>query len=283
MIAARLAGLRHWSALMLIGAVCCAPVGCAILKIDHQQSAAKPILPPMVQPKDALKLEVYWIVRGAGDPLIGETLWRQLDEAGAVKSSEVRARLRSAGLRVGLAGTNPPQTLRAAANEERSLAERGPGGMQTVSLLAGQETTIETAVISEPFQLRTHSAAGECVTPYDGARCILRISGERQQEGWVRLHVQPELHHGPNKVYPTGADVSWKLQQGQKVDHLYDQQFDVELNIGELVVVGPLGEEKDSIGGRYFRSGEPPVESERVLVIRVADIEKIEPVRSKNF
>ena len=60
-------------------------------------------------------------------------------------------------------------------------------------------------------------------------------------------------------------------------------RFDVELNIGELMVVGPLGEEKDSIGGRYFRSGEPPVESERVLVIRVADIEKIEPVRSKDF
>jgi hypothetical protein len=282
MTAAALARLRRCSALMLlIGVACCA--GCAVLQLDDYQKAAKPILPPLVTPKDALMLEVYYIERGAGDPLIGEALWGALEEAGAIKSREVRARLRSAGIRVGLAGANAPQALRAAEAEQRSAKERGPGGMQKLPLLAGQETMIEAAVINQPFQLRTRGASGERVTPYDGARCILRLSAERQQEGWIRLHVQPELHHGPNSVQAKATDGSWKLQQGQKVDHLYEQRFDVELNIGELLVVGPLGDEDDSIGARYFRSGEPPAECERVLVIRVADIQKIEPVRSQDW
>jgi len=254
-----------------------------MLKIDHQQAASKPVLPPMVQPQDALTLEVYYIERGAGDPLLGDALWRHLDEAGAVKSPAVRARLRAAGLRVGLAGTNAPQTLRAAAAERRSAAERGPGGMQKVSLLAGQETTIEAANIDEPFELQTNGASGKHVTPYNGARCILRLSGERQADGWVRLHVQPELHHGRSTIQPKATNGDWKLQQGQTIDHLFDQRFDVELNIGELVVVGPLGDEHDSIGGSFFRSGEPPAASERVLVIRVADVQQIKPVRSQDW
>jgi hypothetical protein len=268
--------------LSLVCVVCCAMAGCAILKIDHKQEAEKPALPPLVAPKDALRLEVFYIERGAEDALI-EALWRQLDEFGPVKTSEVRARLHAAGLRVGLAGTNAPQTLRTAYAEQLSTAEHGPGGMQTVSLLAGQETTIEAAVIHEPFQLRTSGASGERVTRYDAARCVLRISGERQQEGWVRLHVEPELHHGPTTIQPTVGDGAWKLQQGQKIDHLYEQQFDVELGIGELVVVGLKGDEEDSVGGRFFRSGEAPTAKQRVLVIRVADIQKIEPVRSKDF
>jgi hypothetical protein len=278
------AGFGRRSALRsLIGFACCALEGCMILKIDHKQSASKPVLPPLVAPKDALTLEVYYIERGAGDALIGESLWRQLDEVGAVKSQEVRSRLRSAGLRVGLAGTNPPQALRAAAVEQRSASERGPGAMQKVSLLAGQETTIEAAIIDQSFQLRTHGAAGERVTPYDEARCILRISGERQQDGWVRLHVHPELHHGATTFRSSAQDGDWKLKQGQKIDQLYEQRFDVELNLGEMVVVGPLGEESDSIGARFFRTGEPPAASERVLVIRVADVQQIEPVRSNDW
>jgi hypothetical protein len=278
------AELRRRSAFgPLICILCCALAGCAILKIDHKQSAAKPALPPLVAPKDALTLEVYFIERAAGDLLIGESLWRQLDEASAIKSSDVRARLRAAGLRVGRAGTNAPHTLRAAAVEQRPGAERGPGAIQRVPLLAGQETTIEAASINEPFQLRTLGTAGERVTPYHAARCILRISGERQQEGWVRLHVQPELHHGAKTIQMSAQDGDWKLHQDQKIDHLYEQRFDVELNIGELVVVGPLGDEMDSIGGRFFRTGKPPAETERVLVVRVADIQKVEPVRSNDW
>jgi hypothetical protein len=278
------AGVCRRSAIRsLIGVACCALEGCTILKIDHKQSASKPVLPPLVAPKDALTLEVYYIERGAGDALIGESLWRQLDEAGAIKSQEVRSRLRTAGLRVGLAGTNPPQALRAAAAEQRSASERGPGAMRKVSLLAGQETTIEAAIIDDAFQVRTRGTAGERVTPYAGARCILRISGERQQDGWVRLHVHPELHHGAKTFRSSAQDGDWKLHQGQKIDQLYEQRFDVELSLGELVVLGPLGDEPDTIGARFFRTGEPPAASERVLVIRVADVQQIDPIRSNDW
>lgn len=265
---------------MVLPTVTCAVAGCAILNIDHRQKDSRPALPPIVKPKDALSLEVQYIELGADNPLIGEALWRQLDEAGAIKSHEVRARIRSAGLRVGLAGSNAPQTLRAAATEHNSGSS---AGIQTLTLLAGQETTLEAAQINQPFELRTHGAAGERITPYENARCILRLSAERQQTGWVRLRVQPELHHGPSSIMPKATDGSWKLEQGQKIDPLYEQKFEVELNIGELVVVGPQGAANDTVGGCFFRTGQPPANSERILVIRIADIHQIEPVRSSDW
>lgn len=253
--------------------------GCWNFSIDHRQMAAKAILPPLVKPKDALSLEVYFIPRPAGDPLLGESLWRQLDET-AVKSPEVRARLRSAGLRIGLAGSNAPPALRAAATEQ----QKSGSVAQRLSLLAGGETNLEVTTIPTPFQLRTIGAKGESVQGYSGARCVFKLSGERPQDGWVRLHFQPELHHGPVMTRRSPSDADWKLQQGQAIDHLWEQCFDLEMNVGEMVVIGAAPDaEDDLLGARFFRYGAPPSASESVLVIRVADVQQIEAVRSKDW
>ena len=138
--------------------------------------------------------------------------------------------------------------------------------------------------VPEPFQLRTIGTKGESVQGYAGARCVLKVSGERQQDGWVRLHFQPELHHGPVTNHHSPGDDDWKLQQGQAVDHLWEQRFDVEMNIGELVVIGAAPDaEEDLVGSKFFRTGAPPSASECVLVIRVTDVQQIEPVRSNRW
>lgn len=255
--------------------------GCWNFSVSHRQTAAKPALPPLVQPKDALTLEVFFIPRAAGDSLLGESLWRQLDET-AIKRPELRSRLRAAGLRVGLAGSNVPPALRAAATEVHTGQQAR--GAQRLSLLAGQETNIEVASIPEAFQLRTIGAKGESLQSYAGGRCIMKVSGERQQDGWVRLHFQPELHHGAVTIQPMAGDSDWKLQQGQTIDHLWEQKFDVEINMGEMVVIGAAPDiDEDLVGARFFRTGAPPSASECVLVIRVADVQQIEPVRTDHW
>lgn len=269
--------------LTLVGAAWSAVLfatGCWNFTINHRQAAARPILPPLVKPKDALTLEVWFIERGQDDPLLGRALWSELDET-AVKSPETRARLRAAGLRVGLAGSHPPPALRAAAGNQRAAS--AAKGFHPVTLLAGSETNIEAAVIPEEFQLRIKGKEEDVVRTYQGARCVFRMSGERVQDGWVRLHIQPELHHGPETIQPSAGGGEWTLQQGQKIDRLYEQSFDVELNLGELVVVGAHEGDTDMLGARFFRSGAPPAASERVLVIRVADVQQIEPVRSNEY
>jgi hypothetical protein len=254
--------------------------GCWTFTIEHRQTANKPFLPPLVPPKDAIQLEVFPIERAAGDPLMGETLWRQLDEMGAVSSQETRGRLRSAGLRVGSAGSNPPQTLRAAATAERTGGESSGRPVQ-VPLLAGQETVLETVKIEEEFVLRSSGVGGEVSRSYAGARCVLRVTGERIQEGWVRLSFQPEVHYGPAHIKRTAGDGAWKLQEGQKIDRFFEQRFEVELHVGELVVIGAGDAPEDSIGARFFRTGTPPSATERVLVVRVDDLQQIEPVRAE--
>lgn len=272
---------RDWLWQSLCGAL--GMSGCLPLAIDHRQAALKPALPPLVKPKDAITLEVYFIERAAGDPLLGETLWRDLDEIGAIKSAESRARLQAAGLRVGLGGSHAPAALRALINDGPSSARSPAAGYQPIVLLAGQESTLETAVIDRTFEIRAARGTGDLAKSYDGARCVLRLSAERQQEGWVRLRFQPELHYGPPIVQPTAGDRAWQLRQGQKIDALYEQRFDVELNLSEMVVIGAAGKAPDAIGARFFRSGEPPTATERIMVVRVADLQQIEPVRARDW
>lgn len=244
------------------------------LEITH-----KPVLPPVTPMQDAIFLEVFFIPRPAGDPLVGESLWKQLDEVTVVEP-ETRSRLRTAGLRVGSAGSNPPRTLRAAATDERSDSEQSSRS-QRVPLLAGQPATLEVAQHEAEFSLRSTAAGGESNRVYPNGRCVLRVTGERLQEGWVRLSFRPELHHGPSLTRRTADEGGWNLQKGQAIDRLLETWFDVELHVGELVVIGASGAESDSVGATFFRSGEPPEETERILVLRVEDMQKIESVRAE--
>ena len=237
------------------------------------------MLPPLVAPRDAISLDVYFIERPAGDPLIGETLWRQLDEIG-VSSSKTRERLRATGLRVGSAGSNPPKTLRAAATEEQTESKQ-VGRPQSLTLFAGQQATLEMANIESEFSLQMDSGGDSQKRTYQSARCILRVSSERVQDGWVRLSFQPELHHGRAHIKPTAGDDAWQLQGGQTIDRLLEAWFDVELHVGELVVIGATGAGEDSVAARFFRSGNPPEAIERILVLRVDDVKEIKPVRSE--
>lgn len=256
-----------------------ATAGCGLLAFEQQETAHKPFLPPLVSPRDAISLDVYFIERPAGDPLIGETLWRQLDEVGFVSGTNTRGRLRSTGLRVGSAGSNPPKTLRAAATEERTESKQ-VGRPQSLTLFAGQQATLETAIIEEEFSLRMDGGDDKTRT-YPNARCILRVSGERVQDGWVRLSFQPELHHGQAGIKRTAGDGDWKLQEGQAIDRLLEAWFDVELHVGELVVIGGTGAGEDSVAARFFRSGDLPEATERILVLRVDEVSEIQPVRSE--
>lgn len=256
--------------------------GCDILAIEHAQVAHKPELPPIMTPKDALELEVYFVERPLADPLLGESLWRELDQISNV-SPQSRARLSQAGIRFGVCGTSPPDSLEALAHASNATAAGPALRQQRLPLFAGQEGTLEVAVLTEPFEITSPSLHGQNIRRYDFARCVVRVSGERTQEGWVRLHLQPEVHHGQDLARPVASEHEWKYQHAPSIDPLYEQRFDVQLNQGEIIVLGSAGQSLDSIGGRFFRGHRDGTPVERLLIVRVASIKAIAPVRSTDW
>ena len=75
---------------------------------DGKSTAFK--LPPLPVARDAVELELVLIDRPVSDPLLGKSLWREVDQVGGL-SLEQRAAVREAGLQVGQVGSTPPDAL----------------------------------------------------------------------------------------------------------------------------------------------------------------------------
>jgi hypothetical protein len=79
------------------------------------------------------------------------------------------------------------------------------------------------------------------------------------------------------------SEQEWQYQTAQSIYKFYEQQFDVELNQGEVIVLGATGDAADSVGGRFFRGLRDTTPVERLLIVRVSTIKEIAPVRATQW
>jgi hypothetical protein len=283
--------------LVALVAAVTAGAGCALLDAGSllvsadtpaTPAAGHALLQKIPAARDAVVLEVVFIERPAGDPLLGPTLWREVDEIASIDLS-VRRSLERNGLRVGRVGANPPRALQTllgmageigtglggAGDEKRLVARRVtlPSGGQTEVTASDARLVRSVTVLGAGGQPETES--------YENARCVFRIHARKLQEGWARVEFLPEIHHDQvaNRLTLTAAGAQWR--PSQKVDRLYDERFAMDLNIGEMVLVtcgGPDGGPEGGLGENFFRSTNEDHDLQRMLVVRLVDLNRTEPV-----
>ena len=227
--------------------------------------------------RTAVTLEIVFVERPADDPLLGAALWDELDQIGAL-SSVKRQALAEQGFRVGRAGANPPRTLQTlmglatevAYDDEKRLVGR------RVVLPSGAETEIG---ISSPHPERTIA----CPAPraFQNVRGVFRLEAKQLQDGWARIELLPEIHHGRMVSRPTAIRGGWQLQTSQEIERLYALQFSLDLNVGEMVVITGTPEPADSPGRHFFHGAGDDERIQRVLIVRLADLTRAESVYSE--
>lgn len=253
--------------------------GCTLLSLGSvaQTQTAKPFLPPLVKPKDAVSVEIMLADRAVGDPLIGKALWSNLNEVSATspKNHDMLARQ---GFQYGLAPSTPPFAVQAL------LSSDGKSATQRVQRLkygfpSGGEHVVETWPEVPILECVLPTPAGEMQKrTFKTARCVFRVRMEKVEDGWARMEFTPEIHHGllAQRRVPTEQD--WMFETGQEVEALYEMKFAVELNLRELAVIGLKDSSESTLGHSFFR-GTQTGRLERTLMIRLADIYEVHPVR----
>ncbi|MFN0199546.1 MAG: hypothetical protein ACKVT0_22570, partial [Planctomycetaceae bacterium] len=118
------------------------------------QSSAKNPLPPIPTSADAMELEVIFIERPVGDPLMGTALWQYVDQMGSM-DSDLRVLLRRNGLRVGCVSSTPPRALQRLLNLQGSemkqayLNEDNKLFGRKIVLRSGAETEVQTSEMQQ--------------------------------------------------------------------------------------------------------------------------------------
>lgn len=223
-----------------------------------------------------MQLQIVFVDRPADDPLLMQTLWRQVDQVGA-STPETRAMLSRNGFRLGLAGGQPPPALQTLLGLTTEIASK-PGvddprmmhGRQ-LALTPGQDAEVLLHQDLTDFPIRYRLANQEDEVSYLQARCLFRIKPVRLNEGWVRVEFTPEVQHGQHQLRRAATDDGWALRGGQLTDSRQSLGFSVTLNTGEFAAIGCDGQTGDTPGRAFFSATKDGRAIQRLLVVRLAD------------
>jgi hypothetical protein len=241
-------------------------------------------LPSIVPTRDAVTLELTIIERRADDPLLGKPLWEDLDQIGTF-SPETRLRLAENGFRVGYAGPTPPRALQSLLGLTEEFVdphrpdESSRGVLiRRLTIPADMESEIYVGGPYAKCEARIRGTNGGSDRSYDDARCLLRVKARRLQDGWAEVELVPEVKHGSVAMRHVVDGSQWQFQNGQQRDTLFSQKFTLRLNKGETTVITAEPDEPDSLGHRFFRGPVETAPKQRLLVIRLADLNTVKPV-----
>ena len=158
-------------------------------------------LPSIVASRDAISLELVFIERQVGDPLLGRALWNDVDQVG-VMQPETRARLASNGFRVGHVGPTPPQALQTLLKLTDDALDLGNPAdssramqIRRVTLTSDMETEVHAAPQYADCLVRVVGSTGETEKSFTQALCQFRLKARRLQEGWAQIELTPEILH----------------------------------------------------------------------------------------
>jgi hypothetical protein len=285
--------LSRRRALAWLGAstLCVAGSGCALLTRgwDTMAGASRDAsselrLKPILKPRDAVELEMVFVERPVGDPLLGDELWREVGEISAL-GPDKREALRKHGLRVGVASSSLPRAVQTMMSSGESPAPNVTGteahrrSAHRHYLPSDGEQEFQVSPLFATCSVEVPKGQGTELRAFENCRFMFRMKAYRREDGWAKLEFTPEIHHGNFGWRPVPGDMGWEPRMAQEIVPLYGQRFELSLNVGELVVITAGECEPKSLGRHFFRSVDPDGSVQHVLLIRLTDISRVEAVR----
>ncbi len=255
--------------------------GCHIVDTHDEKSDSRSLLNPIQPGLETVQIDIIYIERDIDDPLLSSLVWREVDTIGTV-NLETRSRLRDSGFRIGLVGLTPPRSLQRLLGIKNDITDSAGTSRhnemvgRTIHLRSGGEAEILTGNVQPEISVKLPGESESSVL--QNARFVLRTELERLQDGWIKLHILPEIHHGNPELRPVAGVSRWELIPQQEIISLRDLKFSVSLNVGEMLIVSSESSELDKIASRFFVSQNGQRSQQRMVVIRLTDMKKIKPL-----
>jgi hypothetical protein len=258
-------------------------VGCEIFQDKSTSIVKKEVgLPKIPVPTDSLQLEVLFVERPVGDRLIGDALWNEVDTMLNLEPEEQRDLIKN-GFQIGVAASHPPAALQQLL-ELRAKPKAGEISTPSettnrlqgnrIFIRSGSETQIQ--LNDTPYdafrfnEFASHNDTHGELKKYSEAKCLYRVTIQREQPGWARLEFVPEIHHGLDLMRPQPGSDAWELKAQPNIERLYKHRFTVVLNTGEMALVTGRSDAADTMGHRFFTGPAGQDGVQRMLIVRLA-------------
>ncbi len=273
--------------------------GCALMGVDTNDaiSAGKPVSAEQLAEfrgeapiRTILRLNTSNVTTLATDQRIRSLIWEELDESGLM-SPEDRRRLNQSGVRVGVAGSTLPWALTSLLRGERVQSTSSPGDSRNVDgstvfgtqlvLPQGSNSLIEIPSPGDSLRIPAGQIAGlKYGAELQNARCMFHVSTTEIGDGWVVIRFLPQIHYGEMSVRYSVAESGERLPVRQRIQPLYEQQFELKLHTGETAVIGYQKQDDWSVGQLMFQRESLSSLNEQVVTIELGAVEAIQGQKS---
>jgi hypothetical protein len=208
----------------------------------------------IIEPKRCL-IRVVILSRPFNESAINQVVWRVADEQ--VIAPATRRALEANGLRVGRIIGELPEEL------ETILKEGGPQSPKVMpsNLLieSGEQNLIEVSQAVDQASLLITRDNGVSGRDYEAASGYFRVTPRHSGAHGVSLRLVPEIRHGPMQrsfpaltTTPGFAPQELSIRDGQQEEAIRDLTVDLELEPGQVAVVGCRPESQGSLGSFLF-------------------------------
>ena len=148
-------------------------------------------------------------------------------------------------------------------------------------LHSGDSADIQTSEWLPTLTLTLPGSADDKPSTFQHARCVLRLSASRLQDGWARLEFVPEIHYGPRRWRSVSTQTGWSGRTTQKIAPLYDHRFTIDLSLGEMVMISVDPHRRDTLGRHFFVGPNETGDVQRLLLVRLVDLTTAKPIYSQ--
>jgi hypothetical protein len=243
------------------------------------------LLKPVPQNREAVHLEIYLVEKPLFDPWMGNKLWKEVDQIAGIDIG-IRENLRQNGFRIGRVSSRPPvalQSLLGLTSEfDESLLNNSKGiSGRKIFILPGSETILLAGSNISECQFRINNGKGseQEIEVFKNANCVFRLKAERLQDGFANLKFIPEIQHGENKYRHLATEEGWVGRTSKELAPFFHQQFEMNLNIGEMAIISVDPGKAGSLGNSFFVSNEEnKIPKQRLLVVRLAEMKNMVPL-----
>ena len=94
-------------------------------------------------------------------------------------------------------------------------------------------------------------------------------------QGWVMIRFLPQIHHGTVTPRYSMSETGAKMPTRQRIQPLYEQQFEIKLHVGETVVIGYQDTPNWTIGRMMFQAETLSAQREHLIALQLADVEEV--------
>ena len=256
----------------------CSPIGTSTASLFTAHK-----LPHISVAPDSVNLDVAFVERPIGDRLLGDELWNGIDQTAAL-NIETRTALSRHGFRLGVTGASPPLALQTLLGLSADFAdapqfekEKKLAGHQTV-LRNGWSTEVQIGPRWDLCAVPVHRPGSQEAVErtLESVRCVYKVTAQRVQDGWVRLEFLPQVHHGVAGPVIRPGEAQFEMRHSQRIEEYPHLQFSLTLALGEMAVLTADNPREGTLARLFYLGPESEPKSQRMLVIRLANMGRVD-------